>query len=186
MIRSFCKSVLVSNFCKFSAQRSLRARAAFNLVVQVRDEHVIAEAAILSGARVDSEGGLRRALHNHDLFCSDGSAQAAIGFPKILADLQGLLYTYPFVTNNRARETMGSTFNSGFCVRNTCSVRVAGSVDNIMPRSGPAAYVSDFGAGKVKDKNIVEVPLDLVDKNPHATEFSVLSFDSRKCSSKEI
>lgn len=90
MRKGFFESVLISSSGKTAAQGRLCARVAFNLFVQNNDESVTAGTAILSEGGVDGDGGLRRALPNRDLFCTDDSDQTVIGSGKSLLDARVL------------------------------------------------------------------------------------------------
>lgn len=53
-------------------------------------------------------------------------------------------------------------------------MQIFGSVDNATPRSELAAHIPDFRAGVASDEDAVK---DLVDKDLHGKEDSVLPFD---------
>lgn len=65
-------------------------------------------------------------------------------------------------------------------------MRVFGGANSLAPRTSPAAYNSNARAHKVADEHMVKRHVYLVDEGLHSKEASVLSFDLRKYSGKDI
>lgn len=143
--------------------------------------------AVPGNGVVDGSGSARRTLHNDVLPCTEDFDQAFICSPNRLAKFQGLSYLYRFFTNFDVFKLLGELFSSFFSW-DTRAQRAFCSASNNTPTTSfsPAAHISDAGAGKVRDEEIVEVPVDSVDENLHGKKVLVLLFDPKMYSCKEV
>lgn len=167
MKNSIFRSVSIASFGSTVAQRDPRAGVAVSLPVQIDDKYFTAGAAIISNAGADGESGLCSTLHNHDLLCTDDFYQVFFGSAKTLAKFQGLLYSYPFKSDEEVLETLSELYSSADYVYPMRAMQVVGSANNTSAFSSPGAHNSDVGAGGMEKKDIVKArfhPVDLYGK----------------------
>lgn len=80
----FSSSVLLFNFCKFSAQRGLRAETAAKILIQVTDKPFIAVTAAPRDEAAGGESSLCLTLYIRDLFCTESCIHSIVGFRKLV------------------------------------------------------------------------------------------------------
>lgn len=65
-------------------------------------------------------------------------------------------------------------------------MRAFDSAENTRPSCSLFAHTSDVGTGRMENKDYVKVSVDLVNKALNGKKTSVTSFDTQKCSRREI
>lgn len=114
MNNSFLKFIQHADLGKTVARRGLLSSHPVHFFVEISEEAAFAGTVTLKSAGTLDETSFCRRTHNHDLDCSEQSAQIVMGAPKVQKQCKALLYPHLSSKREEVPVTLSDSSTPGF------------------------------------------------------------------------